>query len=117
MSVNEVGANDTVATAQVIATLPANVAGSISSNTDLDHFKVSIAAGKKLTVTLTAGTASGLGMGLYSTTAQQLILIPGVAGRTQQVQITNSGGAAVQVVIRVFRSTGTAGAYKLSLAY
>ena len=34
-----------------------------------------------------------------------------------QVQITNSGGAAVQVVIRVFRSTGTAGAYKLSLAY
>ena len=114
---NEVVANDTIATAQVIATLPANVSGSISSNADLDHFKVSIAAGKKLTVTLTAGPSSGFGVGVFTTTGQQLILIPGVAGRTALVQITNSGGTAAQMVIRALRSTGAIGADKLSLAY
>lgn len=110
-------ANDTVATAQVIAALPSTVAGAISSNTDLDHFKVSIAAGKKLTVTLTAGAASGFGIGVFTAAGQQLLLVPGVVGRTQQVAITNSGTGPAQLVVRVLRSTGATGAYKLAMAY
>jgi serine protease len=109
--------NDTVATAQVIAALPSTVSGSISSNTDLDHFKVSIAGGKKLTVTLTAGASSGFGIGVFTASGQQLLLVPGVLGRTQQVAITNSGTSAAQLVIRVMRTAGSPGAYKLAMLY
>ena len=110
-------ANDTVATAQVIAALPATVSGAISSNTDLDHFKISIAAGKKLTLTLTAGASSGFGIGVFTAAGQQLLLVPGVVGRTPQVAITNSGTGAAQLVIRVLRTAGAIGAYRLAMVY
>ena len=110
-------ANDTVATAQVISALPSTVSGSISSNTDLDHYKVTIGAGKKLTVTLTAGATSGFGVGVFTAAGVQLLLVPGSVGATPQVAITNGGTAAAQVVIRVMRSAGAAGAYKLAMVY
>jgi len=97
--------------------LPSTVSGSISSNTDLDHYKVTIAGNKKLTVTLTAGATSGFGVGVFTPTGQQLLLMPGTVGATQQVAITNSGTAAAQLVIRVTRTAGAPGAYKLAMVY
>ncbi|MDL2338263.1 MAG: S8 family peptidase [Pseudomonadota bacterium] len=115
-TVKDVEPNNSVATAQTIATLPAAVAGTIGSSTDTDYFKFSVPAGKKLLITLGAGTTSGFGIGVYTTTGQQLLLSPGAIGRQQQVMVTNSGTAPVQLVVRVLLSTGSANAYTLSLA-
>ena len=92
-------------------------AGAISSNTDLDHYKVTIAAGKKLTVTLTAGASSGFGVGVFTAAGLPLLLLPGTVGTSPQVAISNGGTTAAQVVIRVMRSAGATGAYRLAMVY
>lgn len=118
LPVTDAGVNDSLSAAQSVASLPALVSGTISATADTDYFKFTLPAGKKLTATLTATSAtSGFGMAVYLSSGQQLLMIPGVAGRQQQMQITNSGTAGVNLVIRVLRSTGTTGAYKLGLAY
>lgn len=115
-SINETtAANDSIGTAQAVATLPVTVSGTISSNTDNDYFKVTVPAGKKMTSTLTAGSGSGFGLGVYLTNGQQLILVSGVIGRQQQIALTNAGTTPVTVVMRVMRSAGTTGAYKLAM--
>ena len=115
-SINETtAANDSIGTAQAMATLPVTVSGTISSNTDNDYFKVTVPAGKKMTSTLTAGSGSGFGLGIYLTNGQQLILVSGVIGRQQQIALTNAGKTPVTVVMRVMRSAGTTGAYKLAM--
>ena len=115
-SINETSAsNDSIGTAQAVATLPVTVSGTISSNTDNDYFRVTVPAGKKMTSTLTAGSGSGFGMGVYLTNGQQLILVSGVIGRQQQIMLTNAGRTPVTVVMRVMRSAGTTGAYQLAM--
>jgi hypothetical protein len=54
---------------------------------------------------------------VFTATGQQLLLLPGVLGRTQQVAITNGGTSVAQLVIRVMRTAGSAGAYKLAMVY
>ncbi|MEK8050757.1 S8 family serine peptidase [Ideonella sp. DXS22W] len=116
LAVNEVEPNNTLAQAQAVASTPANVSGTLSTTSDLDHFKVAIPAGKSLTATLTAGSTSGFGLTLLNTSGQTIYSAPGVAGRTIQVTVSNSGATAATVVLRVLRSTGAAGAYKLALS-
>ena len=115
--VNEVEPNNSVGAAQAIASLPATVNGSIGSNTDDDYFKLSIAAGKKLNVALTvASSSSGFGLGVYLTATQPLGQILASPGQTVTFTIGNSGATAVTVALRVSRSSGGTGAYKLNLA-
>ena len=111
----EVEPNNTIAAAQSIATLPASVAGALSTTTDTDYFKTTIAAGRTLTAALSAGASSAFGLAIYTSAGQQLLLMHGVAGVKQQVQISNAGSASVQVVVRVLRSSGSTGAYTLTM--
>ena len=115
--VAEVEPNDTVAKPQIISSLPASVAGSIASNTDLDHYSVTVAAGRTLTVTLTAGSASGFGLAVLSPAGQPLLVVPGAVGLARQVMIRNVGASAAVLVLKVSRTLGSIGAYKLALAY
>ena len=109
--------NESIATAQAVTSLPAQVAGSISSTTDNDYFKFTLPAGKTVTAVLSAGSAtSGFGVGVYMSTGQTVLLSNGIVGASQQVRISNPGSKAVVLVLRVLRSTGTTGAYSLKLA-
>ena len=115
--VAEVEPNDTVAKPQPISSLPASVNGSMASTTDLDHYSVTVAAGKTLTVTLTAGSASGFGLAVLSTAGQSLWVVPGAVGTTRQVMISNPGASAAALVLKVSRSIGSIGVYRLAMAY
>ncbi|MDT7835236.1 S8 family serine peptidase [Aquabacterium sp. OR-4] len=114
-TLKEVEPNNTLATAQVVASLPVNVSGSVASNSDLDHYRVTLAAGQSITATLTAGSNSGFGLAALSSSGQTIYSATGVVGRSQQVTIRNSGSSATTLVLRVLRSTGTTGAYALAL--
>lgn len=109
------GSNHTFGASQLVETVPALVAASIGNASMGDFYNVSIAGRTKLNVTLTPNAASGLGIAIYTTTGTQLFVQYGKVGKTPQVQITNQGGTAAKVVIKVFRSTGTTGAYTLLL--
>lgn len=115
--VAEVEPNDTVAKAQLISSLPASVSGSMASTTDLDLYSVKVAAGKTLTVTLTAGSTSGFGLAVLSPTGQALLVVPGAVGTARQVVISNPGASAAALVLKVSRSIGSIGAYKLVMVY
>jgi serine protease len=114
-AVAETEPNDTLANAQVVGVLPATLSGAMGSNTDLDHIKGTVAAGKTLSATLVAGASSGFGLSVLSVAGQTLLIVPGVVGRQSQVLVTNTGSVAVQIVLRVSRSLGVIGSYKLAL--
>ena len=116
VSIKEAEPNDSLSAAQVISASSAAISGSIASNTDNDYYRYSVPAGKTLKVTLTAGSASGFGLGAYTAGGTQLLLSTGVPGVTQLLQITNSGSKDVNVYLRVLRSTGATGGYALSLS-
>lgn len=115
--VKEAEPNNTLAAAQRISTLPSTVSGSLTTTTDTDYYQFAVAPGKTVFVTLTAGAASGFGLGIYTSTGQQLLMIPGVTGRQQKVALTNKGTVASTLRVRVLRSTGNAGNYSLAIAY
>lgn len=115
--VKEAEPNNTLAAAQKISALPSAVSGSLSTTTDTDYYQFAVAPGRTVTVTLTAGSASGFGLGVYTSTGQQLLMVPGVTGRQQKVALTNRGTVASTLRVRVLRSTGSAGAYSLAIAY
>ncbi len=115
--VKEAEPNNTLAAAQKISTLPSVVSGSISVSTDSDYYQFAVAAGKTVNITLTAGSASGFGLGVYLSNGQQLLMVPGANGRQQKVALTNSGTTAATLVVRVLRSTGNNGAYSLAMSY
>lgn len=115
-TVKEAEPNSSIALAQTIASLPSLVSGSLMTTVDTDYYRFSVAPGKTVTLTLTAGAASGFGLGVYLTTGKQMLLVPGVKGREQRVTVTNSGQAAVPLVVRVLRTTGSSGGYKLLIA-
>lgn len=108
--------NESITTAQAVASLPAQVAGSISSTSDNDYFKFTLPAGKTVTAVLSASSsASGFGVGVYMSTGQTVLLSNGIVGASQQLKISNPGGSAVTLVLRVMRSAGTTGAYTLKM--
>ncbi|MCZ8075034.1 MAG: hypothetical protein O9341_12975 [Paucibacter sp.] len=108
--------NESIATAQAVASLPAQVAGSISSTSDNDYFKFTLPAGKTVTAVLSASSAaSGFGVGVYMSTGQTVLLSNGIVGASQQLKISNPGSSAVTLVLRVMRSAGTTGAYTLKM--
>ncbi|MFM9917007.1 MAG: S8 family peptidase [Rhizobacter sp.] len=115
-AVKEAEPNNSIATAQKIASLSSVVSGSIGTSVDTDYYQFSVPAGKKVTLTLKAGAASGFGFGLYMADGRQLLLSPGVTGRLQQVTVSNGGSAAVSLVARVLLTTGSNGSYTLTLA-
>jgi serine protease len=115
LQLKDIEPNNSVAQAQAVAALPAVVSGSLSTTSDVDFFKVSVAAGKKVVATLSAGPTSGFGLGAYTASGQSLVQLQGVAGRSLQLTMTNGGATAQVLVFRVIRSVGAIGAYTLSL--
>jgi serine protease len=107
--------NDSIASAQPVTHMPTRIAGNLASQTDNDHFLVNVNPGKLLTITLTPQAGLGVVLGVYLTTGQQLLFSAGQPNQTQQVQLNNSGRAAVPVVLRVLRSSGSGQGYELAL--
>lgn len=108
--------NDSFAAAQVVATTTTAVSGTIASTADLDFYRVIIPAGRRIAATLTGNAAVGFGLGVYLSGTQPLGQILASPGQAVSFTINNSGATAVTVALRVSRSSGGTGAYKLTLA-
>ncbi|MFG6456845.1 S8 family peptidase [Roseateles sp. BYS96W] len=115
-TVNETESNNTIATANTVASA-ATVNGSISSTSDTDYFKVVLPAGKTLAATLTIASSSN-DFDLYVKNASGTTLAKSekAAGQVDSTSYANGGSASVTLYVQVLRYSGT-GAYTLKLQW
>ncbi|MBT9487169.1 MAG: S8 family peptidase [Rubrivivax sp.] len=114
--VAEVESNNSRNTAQLISPNPALVNGRIASNSDTDYYRVSLAAGKTLTSTLTPPPAVDYDLYIYNASGTQIASSTKGAGLVDSAAVINNGGAAVTVYVRVRYYSGGAANYTLRLA-
>ncbi len=115
-TVNEVESNGTIATANTVSS-PAIVAGSVSSSTDTDYFKVTLPAGKTLAATLTMGSSSNdFDLYIKNSSGTTLASSEKAAGQVDSTSYANGGSSAVTLYVQVLRYSGT-GAYTLKLQW
>ena len=106
--------NNTIATAQLLGTGAVQVTGNLTVK-DQDHYRLNLAAGKKLVAIVKPASGTAAGLGVFMADGRQVLMLAGAAGATRQVTVTNSGTAAVPLVLRVLHSSGTAGSYSMSV--
>ncbi len=120
-TMNETESNNTTATANNIATANTLVNGTMSSSTDVDYFKVSIPAGKTLTLTLKPNATSDYDLELYSSTGTKLSSSTAGTGATDSLTNANTGTTAKVVYAKVIYYSGgtgaTSGKYTLNAAW
>lgn len=115
-TVNETESNGTIATANTVSS-PAIVAGSISSTTDTDYFKVTLPAGKTLAATLTMGSSSNdFDLYIKNGSGTTLASSEKSAGQVDSTSYANGGSSAVTLYVQVLRYSGT-GSYTLKLQW
>lgn len=115
-TVNENESNGTIATANTVSA-PANVAGTVSSTSDTDYFKVTLPAGKTLTATLSAASSvNDYDLYVKNSAGTTLARSEKAAGLADSTTYANGGSTAVTVYVQVLRYSGT-GAYTLKLQW
>ena len=109
---NEVENNGTTRTANVIADTVTKIMGYIGTSTDQDYFKINVAAGRTVTVSMT-GPAKDYDLYLLSSSGTTLKTSANV-GATESVTYTNSGTTTATYYIKV---VAFGGAYTTSTPY
>lgn len=113
---NEVESNGTIAAANVLAT-QTTVSGTMGSTTDIDYFKLTLAAGKKLRIDMTGPT--GTDYDLYLVNGSGTVLASS-EGTTSSELLNFTNGTTTRVVyIKVVSYSGssTTQRYNLSLSF
>ena len=117
-TINEVEANNTLATAQTV-TQPVTVNGTVASRSDADWFKVSVGPGKTLGAQLTPNSTSDYDLYVYNGSGTQLASSINGTGQVDSVSVTNSSAATMSYYLRVrYYSGGTgsvSGKYTLAI--
>ncbi|MDP1832790.1 MAG: M4 family metallopeptidase [Geothrix sp.] len=115
-SFTEVESNGTTAAANVIADTITTIVGKIGTSTDLDYFKINVAAGRTVTVNMT-GPAKDYDLYLLSSTGATLKSSLGTTA-TESVTYTNTGTTTAVYYIKVLGYAGafdTVNSYTLAL--
>jgi serine protease len=117
--VGDVEPNNTRAAAQVIASVPTIVNGTIKASSDLDYFKVTVAARSKVVSTLVPNTLANYGIWVYDASGNMLDYSLNGTGQSNEVIVSNTSSAAITIYVLVVRSsgpTGVTGTYTLSFS-
>jgi Zn-dependent metalloprotease len=109
---NEVESNGSTPAANVVADTVTKIVGYIGTSTDQDYFKINVAAGRAVTVSMT-GPAKDYDLFLLSGSGVTLKTSANV-GATESVTYRNSGTATATYYIKV---VAFGGAYTISTPY
>jgi hypothetical protein len=109
LTIAEVEANNTTATAQVITTANTTVNADISATSDIDHFKITLPAGKTLTAKMTPNATSDYDVDLLSSTGAKLSSSVNGTGAADTVTKTNTTASAMVLYVKVYRYSGGTG--------
>lgn len=115
--VNEVESNDTPASAQAVATLPAVVQGGFEAATrtarraDSDVYRVSLPAGRTLDATLRPGAATRGSLELLDAAGQRLAYSAPGTGEAGSADFTNGTAEAMTVYVKAVYVGGAFGSF------
>jgi serine protease len=116
-TINEVEPNGSMSAAQAV-TAPVTVDGTMGSSSDNDYFKLTLAAGKMLTATLTPNSSSDYDLYIYKGSTLVASSIKGT-GAVDTASTTNTGSSSATYYVRVRYYSGgtgsTSGKYTLGL--
>jgi hypothetical protein len=113
-TMNESESNNTMSTADPIATSGTSAKGYIGTPTDVDYFKVSLPSGRNLTLNLTVPSTKDYDLYIYSSTGTQLARSINPTGQAETITYRNTGTSAKSIYIKVI---GYNSAYSTSLSY
>jgi Zn-dependent metalloprotease len=116
----EVEPNNSSTAAQNISTSGTTISGTMSSSTDQDWYKCSLAAGRTLTVTLTPNASSDYDLYVYNSNVTQIGSSTNGTGAVDTVSVTNTGTSTFTRYAKVIYysgSTGSAGTYTLKMTF
>jgi serine protease len=114
--VAEVESNNTRSTAQLVSVNPAQVNGTLSSTTDTDYYRVSLAAGRTLVATLTPPATRDYDLYLYNASGTQIGSSVAGTGQVDTISYANGSGGALTLYVRVRYYSGGTGSYTLGLS-
>ena len=120
-TMDEVESNNTLATANNVATAGTTVNATMSASSDVDYFMVTIPASKTLTLTMTPNASSDYDLDLYSSTGTKLASSAKGTGLADTLTRSNTGATSVVLYAKVFYYGGgiaaTSGKYTLKAAW
>jgi hypothetical protein len=109
-TISETESNNTIATANAVTTSNTTVNGAMSASTDADFFKVTLPAGKTLTVTMAPNATSDYDLELYNAAGTKLTSSVKGTGQVDTVTRANTGSGAVDLYAKVIYYGGGTGA-------
>ncbi len=115
---DEVEPNNTVATANAVGNRSA-ITGYLSSDSDKDYFKVTLAANQRLRVDMTGPTASGVDYDLYvvSSTGAGLARSEGTSSSESLTYQNGATAATVYIKVQAYSGSSSTQSYRLSISY
>lgn len=109
-TISETESNNTLSTANVVTTANTTVNGAMSASSDVDYFKVTLPAGKTLTVNMTPNATSDYDLELYSSSGTKLASSVKGTGLMDTVTRANTGSTSVVLYAKVIYYSGGTGA-------
>jgi hypothetical protein len=91
-AIAEVEPNDTPGQAQVIASLPATITGTVSNNTDIDAFRITLATARTLTITMSGPTTQDADLVVWDSTGNTVLGASVNADSNESVTISLAAG-------------------------
>jgi serine protease len=120
-TISETESNNTIGTANSIATTGTTVNGTMSSTSDTDFFVVQLPAGKTLTATMTPNASSDYDLYIYNSAGTLLSYSENGAGSVDAASSSNTGSTTSARYARVVYYSGgtgsTSGKYTLKLSW
>ena len=108
--INEVEPNNSRTASQVISTDNTTINGTMSSSSDTDYYRMTLAAGGTLTATLTPNASSDYDLFVYNSNGVLIGRSERGTGLVDTVTVTNTGTSAFVRYVRVVYWSGGTGA-------
>jgi len=106
---NEVEPNNTRATSQLISTDNTTINGAMSSSSDTDYYRMTLAAGGTLVATLTPNSSSDYDLFVYNSNGVLICSSERATGLVDTCSVTNTGTSAFTRYVRVVYWSGGTG--------
>ncbi|NOZ94028.1 MAG: peptidase M4 [Acidobacteria bacterium] len=105
-TMTEVESNDTMSYADIISGTPMTITAYMGSSSDIDYFRLTLPAGKTVTVDMAVPSWADYDIKLYNSSGTTLASSYNGTGQSEHMTYTNTGSSAMYVYIKVYSYSG-----------